>query len=54
MKNTLRVLSLAPITAAAHDGHGIAGSAHWHATDALGFVIALVVVAAAIWWRGGK
>ncbi len=35
----------------AHEGHGMAGSAHWHATDALGFVgmVALVVLA---WYLG--
>ena len=37
----------APLTLA-HDGHGLAPS-HWHATDALGFVVLGLVVAAA-WW----
>jgi len=32
----------------AHEGHGLFG-AHWHATDALGFVALAVVVVAAIW-----
>ncbi|MEY4676347.1 MAG: hypothetical protein RLZZ470_854 [Pseudomonadota bacterium] len=32
----------------AHEGHGLDG-AHAHATDALGFVVTLVVVAAMIW-----
>jgi hypothetical protein len=32
-------------TAFAHDGHGL-GSTHWHATDALGFVVAAAVVLA--------
>ena len=36
----------------AHDGHGLAG-AHWHPTDALGFLAVLVVVAA-VWWVGRK
>ena len=31
-----------------HDGHGLAG-AHWHATDALGFVAVSAVIAVAIW-----
>ncbi len=35
-------------SAFAHDGHGQTG-AHTHATDALGFVAAVVVVAAMIW-----
>ena len=33
----------------AHEGHGLPGSAHWHATDTLGFV-GLAVVAAAVWY----
>ncbi len=32
----------------AHEGHGLAGSAHWHATDTLGF-IGVVLVAALVW-----
>ncbi len=29
----------------AHEGHGLPGSTHWHATDTLGFVgVALVAV----------
>ena len=33
----------------AHEGHGLAGSAHWHATDTLGFV-GLAIVAVAVWF----
>jgi hypothetical protein len=36
------------LTAWAHEGHGLEGP-HAHATDALGFVVAVVVVAAMIW-----
>ena len=32
----------------AHDGHSLSG-AHWHATDALGFVAVGAMVAVAIW-----
>ena len=35
----------------AHEGHGLGGSAHWHATDVLGFVGVGLVVAAA-WFLG--
>jgi len=35
----------------AHEGHGLYGSAHWHATDVLGF-IGVVLVAAAVWFIG--
>ncbi len=37
--------------ALAHEGHGIAGSAHWHATDTLGF-IGVALVAAVVWFIG--
>ena len=39
------------LSALAHDGHGFVGS-HTHATDALGFVVVLVV--AAMIWAGRK
>ena len=42
-------------SAFAHEGHGLAGASHWHATDTLGLL--LVTGAAALaWWfsRGGK
>jgi hypothetical protein len=34
--------------ALAHEGHGLDG-AHWHATDAWGWIALAAVVAAAIW-----
>ncbi len=38
----------------AHDGHGQA-NAHWHATDAWGFVALGVMLVVAVWLsRGGK
>jgi hypothetical protein len=39
---------LISFNAMAHDGHGLEGP-HTHATDALGFVVAVLVVAAMIW-----
>ena len=39
--------------ALAHEGHGLPGSAHWHATDTLGFV-GLAVVAVAVWYINKK
>jgi Co/Zn/Cd efflux system component len=52
--NKLIVLSAASVSqwAQAHDGHGLEGS-HWHASDTLGFVAVLVVVAA-VWWTRRK
>ena len=46
-------LLAAPLMAAAHEGHGAVGS-HWHATDTLGFVIAGVAAAAALWFTRRK
>jgi len=37
----------------AHEGHGL-GGAHWHATDAWGFALALAIGAAAWWWWRGR
>lgn len=33
----------------AHEGHGLGGT-HWHATDALGFVVAAALVALAVYF----
>ncbi len=37
--------------ALAHEGHGLPGSAHWHATDTLGFM-GLIAVGVAVWLIG--
>lgn len=38
----------------AHDGHGLQG-AHWHASDATGFVVLIGIIAVTVWLsRGGK
>ena len=53
---TLAVLLSGALThfgAFAHEGHGLPGSAHWHATDTLGFV-GLAVVAVAVWYINKK
>jgi hypothetical protein len=58
--NAIKTIASSAITTCAsavfaHDGHGMQGGAHWHATDALGFVVLGIVVATAIWMsRGGK
>jgi type IV secretory pathway TrbF-like protein len=36
----------------AHEGHGLPGASHWHASDVLGFVVALAVIGAMIWLNG--
>jgi hypothetical protein len=43
---TLAVLGFLALTAApvlAHEGHGLPGAAHWHASDAFGFGLAVAV-----------
>ena len=35
-----------------HEGHGLSG-AHWHASDALGFAVAILVGVAA-WYLGNR
>jgi hypothetical protein len=46
-------LTSAASLAAAHEGHGM-DLAHWHATDAWGFVLLGVVAALYFWYRRGK
>ena len=52
-----RLLGLAGLAvslgAQAHEGHGFLGP-HWHATDAVGFAVVLVIVGAVMWWRGNR
>ncbi len=50
MKKIATMLVSAIGTAAfAHDGHGL-DSSHWHATDALGFIVAAALVAVAVYF----
>jgi hypothetical protein len=49
MKSLLTLsAAFAYLPAFAHDGHGLFGS-HWHATDALGFVVVGGLIALAVW-----
>ena len=50
----LSTLSTLAGSALAHEGHGLPGMAHWHATDVLGFVAIGAVLAAVIWFSGRK
>jgi hypothetical protein len=45
--------ALAAASAHAHEGHGIDGG-HWHATDAVGFLVVGVVAAGLAWWMRRK
>ena len=38
-----------PLLARAHEGHGLPGASHWHATDAAACAIAAVAVALVLW-----
>jgi hypothetical protein len=51
MERLIFVFILLPVFAHAHEGHGIEGASHYHATDAWGFLAALAVVVA-MWWMG--
>ncbi len=46
------VIAVSPVLA--HDGHGMGGSTHWHATDVWGFVAVAAMVAVAVWWARRK
>jgi len=49
------VASAGASAAFAHDGHGMGGGAHWHATDVWGFVVVGALSALAVWIsRKGK
>ncbi len=48
-------LAVAAPLAFAHEGHGLHGASHWHATDVFGLVAGLAAVGIALWFtRGGK
>ena len=48
-------LALTTGLALAHEGHGLAGPSHWHATDVFGVVVVVAAIGLAIWFgRGGK
>ena len=49
-KISLLLVSAIGTAALAHDGHGLGSSTHWHASDALGFVIAAALVAVAVYF----
>jgi hypothetical protein len=55
MKKLLSLLSALCLNTWAHEGHGIEGASHYHATDVWGFVGA-AAVGVLLWWftRRGK
>jgi Co/Zn/Cd efflux system component len=50
---SLPLLCLLALSAQAHEGHGIEGASHYHASDIWGFVMALCV-GVFIWWLNGR
>jgi hypothetical protein len=56
MKATLTAaaLLLPALHAAAHEGHGLLETSHWHATDTLGLLLVAVLAAGAAWWSRRK
>ncbi|MBE2261189.1 MAG: hypothetical protein IAE92_00520 [Burkholderiaceae bacterium] len=46
---------LLPLLAQAHEGHGLTGASHWHATDVWGILGMATAIALVVWFtRGGK
>jgi hypothetical protein len=58
MTTLIRLLSLTPLllplAANAHEGHGIEGVSHWHATDVWGLMALATALAIGIWLSGRK
>jgi hypothetical protein len=53
MKKLSSLFALLPTFVLAHEGHGMAGASHYHATDVWGFV-AFACAAAIVWWFTGR
>jgi hypothetical protein len=47
-------LPLVALNAWAHEGHGLPGSSHWHATDTAGLLLVLALAAGALWFSRRK
>jgi hypothetical protein len=47
-------LSLAAAPAFAHDGHGMPGDSHWHASDTLGWALLIVVLVGGAWFMNRR
>jgi Zn-dependent protease with chaperone function len=56
LRTTPLALLMLCAAAQAHEGHGLPGSSHWHATDTLLVLaaVAVAVAAAGLWWSRRK
>jgi hypothetical protein len=60
MSHAMKHLRAAPFAmllcaaAQAHEGHGLSGSSHWHATDTLLLLGVAAVAVAGLWWSRRK
>jgi hypothetical protein len=56
MKTFIRSLiaACAAAPAWAHEGHGLPGASHWHATDTFGLLLVALLAGAAIAWSRRK
>ena len=50
---SLVLLLACALPAYSHEGHGIDGASHYHATDVWGFVI-LICLMVIVWWFTGR
>jgi hypothetical protein len=50
MRSLLALCMLITPLARAHEGHGLPGASHWHATDAVGLLLVVALAAGAWWW----
>ena len=53
MKKLCTLIMFLPALAFAHEGHGIEGASHYHATDVWGFVV-MAALMAVVWWFTGR
>ena len=53
MKKLFSLVTFLPTLVLAHEGHGIEGASHYHASDVWGFV-SIAVAAAVVWWFTGR
>jgi hypothetical protein len=53
-KLLILALPLAAVNAWAHEGHGMPGTGHWHATDTAGLLLVAVLAVGTLWFSRRK